>query len=396
MILKSLKIDGFKSLVNTSLSNTSSLNMLYGYNNSGKSNILKIIDLVFRSKRQSDSGYVNFYTGYVENSGFFYNLNKGNESIPFEFKFQLEKTELKGVINASYLKEFEAIYYKGNNHTYIQLNIYGEIRKINFDLSEIQLIKVDVNNLSLFKKDDPNEYLTEAVTQGAKAGLTENGYDIFQSVMNIFNDCFLFLDNDRYFVNESIGLVNYKDLNPRNLKQWLYTLSMNPETYKLYVDLLAFVNQFKVTLALNDELTNCENNSPLPKGKMSFGQNQGELFAMFESNNKRLPLSSFGTGIQQIFYILSKIFSSEAKIILIEEIELNLSPKYQAELLKHLKKLISTNTIAQMFFTSHSKYFSYRNDEFSIYEVTINSSGETVATKRKSPRAAFFSTAELV
>jgi len=96
---------------------------------------------------------------------------------------------------------------------------------------------------------------------------------------------------------------------------------------------------------------------------------------MLTNPNGRFPLKNYGTGIQQILYILSKIFNTSSKIILIEELELNLSPEYQELIINNLKGLIERESINQVYFTSHSDYL-YRND-FKIFEIMINQQGET-------------------
>jgi len=399
MKLESLKVDGFKSLVNTSLSSIANLNMLYGYNNSGKSNILKFIELIFRAKKQngdSSSELLNFWDGIVENASFVFNANTNNDTISFEFRFKVQKSEIQLVVSTELYTEIVNTYFVGNNHDYIQVIIKGEIKKLNFYSAQIKLINVKVNARNFYGvgEDSNPIYLGYVADDNPNELLLEYRFDVFQSVMSLFTDSVLLLDNDRYFGKEKTEFVKYGELSPRNFNRWLYSLSMNPETHSIYKELFVFISKFKVTLAGNPELKECEANSPFIKNELSFSQSQDELFTMFESNGKRLPISNFGTGIQQIFYILAKIFSSNAKIILIEEIELNLSPKYQAEILKHLKELIAENKISQVFFTTHSKYFNFRND-FSIYEVRINSDGETTSSKMPAVRKSFFAVKSL-
>ena len=79
---------------------------------------------------------------------------------------------------------------------------------------------------------------------------------------------------------------------------------------------------------------------------------------------------------------------SNSKVVLIEELEMNFSPKYQQELLGILKALMEKGKIDQVFFTTHSKYFSSRSD-FSIYEVKMTE-GVSTAVKVTSKRKDFF------
>jgi predicted ATP-binding protein involved in virulence len=94
-----------------------------------------------------------------------------------------------------------------------------------------------------------------------------------------------------------------------------------------------------------------------------------------------LPLSSFGTGVQQLLYLIFKIAEVRPKILLIEEIELNLSPKYQDVLIKYFETLIAAGQIVnQAFITSHSPLHCYRTQHRS-YLAKINGSAETAFEK---------------
>ena len=108
---------------------------------------------------------------------------------------------------------------------------------------------------------------------------------------------------------------------------------------------------------------------------MSFSRFKEEIEVMLENKIGRFPLKNYGTGIQQIFYILSRIFDSASKIILIEELELNLSPEYQELIINNLQEFIKDQKISQVFYTSHSDYLN-RND-FKIYEVTLDENGKS-------------------
>ncbi|MBK9504395.1 MAG: hypothetical protein IPO03_03330 [Bacteroidetes bacterium] len=94
-------------------------------------------------------------------------------------------------------------------------------------------------------------------------------------------------------------------------------------------------------------------------------------------------LESFGTGIQQILYILAKIAEKDLRSLLVEGNGVEFISKYQLELIKHLLVNMIEKTelpLKQLFFTTHSPALAYRSD-FQIHNVTINSSGETSASR---------------
>ena len=123
---------------------------------------------------------------------------------------------------------------------------------------------------------------------------------------------------------------------------------------------------------------------------LSFSINGNELEIMLNNGSERLPIDSFGTGVSQLLYLLTQLFFTNSRIILIEELELNLSNKTQREFFKVLRELINKKVIDQVFFTTHSKAFNFRND-FSVYEVDISNNGvSSVKHMTNGPRKNFF------
>jgi AAA15 family ATPase/GTPase len=413
MKISYVEIKGFKSLNDVKISGVDKINMIYGYNNSGKSNVLRILELIFKRKknagiiRSSTSGgeetfegdeIGNFWDGIIENTPLIFNLQTNAKAIDFTVRIETEKTEIATVLGTSN-SLFSDFYYLGNSHSSVQVEIKGIISKLSSDTSQVKLISANVNKKSIYKLNSSAQpiYLDALKTGIPKSPLLDQSFPIFESILNLYNDCVLFLDNDRYFINEKESKTTFEDFNPRTFKSWLYQMYLNPELYPSFKDLIVFIKEFKVTVeASNTSLKNCESGSPMRKMNLGFSKNANDqIDIMFEMDHKRLPLSNFGTGIQQVLYILSKIYSSRSKIILIEELELNLSPRYQQEILKYLRGLITKNKIHQIFFTTHSKYLTFRND-FSIYEVTINELGNSACSKKPALRKGFFSLDDLI
>lgn len=405
MKIKNFKVSGYKSLHDFKVNSMANINMIYGYNNSGKSNMVKLLELIFSKKNSTegtkvDSGFEqistpntgNFWEGIIENQAFIFNTNSNTEEIHFEFLFEIAKNEISGVLSDNY-KPFADIYFANHNNDSFPIEIKGEITKLNFNSSSIKLSSVLLNRKDLYSIDNLGDkiYLKYLEVKYSSSPIYKNRFSIYQSIMRIFNDCVLFLDNDRYFVSEFENEKTGQNFNSRTFKNWIYKMYLNPELFSTYNELVEFLKEFKVSIdPKNNSLKSCESNSPLSKLSLGFSKNADkEINIMFDKKGGRLPLNSFGTGIQQLVYLLARIFSSKSRIVLIEELELNLSPKYQIEILKHLKELIAKNKIDQIFFTTHSNYLIYRND-FSIFEISIDDSGNSTCTKVKSPKKSFF------
>ena len=206
--------------------------------------------------------------------------------------------------------------------------------------------------------------------------------DVAISFLRLFNDCATLLDSDRYFTKEIEGKLLSID-SPKNFKKWLFSLYLYDfiNFEKFLNQLESFVSNSSV-VALKDNLTN----HPLNTKRVGFTKFESELEIMLEnSSGSRLPLSNYGTGIQQLLYILAKLFISKSKIILIEELELNLSPEYQKAILEHLKNMIDNSLIDQVLLTTHSYNLYHRSDLTSLYRVDIQN-GETSVKKETNSR----------
>jgi hypothetical protein len=94
----------------------------------------------------------------------------------------------------------------------------------------------------------------------------------------------------------------------------------------------------------------------------------------------RLPLENLGSGSQQLLMVLGQIFLNDYPIIAIEEPEMNLSPQYQQHLLVALRKLMQDPDVklSQLFISTHSPYFEF---EESFFDVTLDEQGATQVTR---------------
>ncbi|HEV8286648.1 MAG TPA: AAA family ATPase [Chitinophagaceae bacterium] len=387
MQIISAAVKNFKSLFDTSISGFSSVNFIFGYNNSGKSNLLKFLQLLFskktietvttyddngitRTRRRIDT-YTPFWQGYIYDMPFMYSGNNRSTRIEFEVRFDVKKEELP------FQQELLAAGYLYPNRDTVPLIISGEIISINISDSEISLNEVILKGRKIYSKVNGERFFEEP----NDSDLT-NREDIFTSIMDIFTDCVLLVESDRFFniEKENESIVNA--FNSNTFKSWLYNLSLDSERFEKFSGLIDFLNHFNVASNISNVLTHNLRSFPLKTTKLTFARFKEELEIMLENSIGRFPLKNYGTGIQQILYILSKIFDTTSKILLIEELELNLSPEYQELILNNLKNFVASRKLSQVFFTSHSDYL-YRSD-FKIFEVSINNQGKTrIASSRR-------------
>ena len=394
MKIKNFTIRNFKSfsnhpnVVEDQVRSLSQFNMLYGYNNSGKSNILKFLSLIFQPKIERERILVDdsqeirqrpssFWKGFIDDSGFLF--HKNNRKIPVEFSFIIEVAhdEIKsgGFPNYDDLKKD----FLSNTHEYATFKFEGSIKAVDdFHTSEIDLKSVSLNTLSVLSKDSGGKISYFVQAKRDKSPLKNDGLAL-GNLLSLFNNAVCFFDNGRFFNTEKMN-SEVTELTSSGYKNWLYNLYMNPQKHKIFSDLSEFIRKNKIGIKTSDEdlFKGVEKNSPFTDFNPEFSKvGKDEIELMLKVGKERFPLSSYGTGIQQLLYILSKIFITNSRILLIEELEMNFSPKYQQEVLEVLRDLIVAGKIDQVFFTTHSKHFDIRTD-FSIYEVKMHTGVSTI------------------
>lgn len=387
MIIKKLAFKNFKSFSddfrNQDLGKLDILTLIYGENNSGKSNILKFIDLIFKRKIElEDSLLVSgqnlsrpsdrspFWKGRITKDAFLFHKNDRSKNIEFKILVGFNISEISKLENsASLLNELDVT---GKS---FDLKISGNIKSLvdPYD-SEITLDSVYLNKKEIYSfSSRSNKYF-----QGVKGNSLKDDSILFENLMGLLNDSVLFLNHNRFLNNEREN--NSITLSPNNFKNWLHNLTLDSVKYSKYTDFLDFIKSKNISGNSGQVLSQFD---PTYARK-------GEEFDVFlKSNFERLPLNSFGTGIMQILLILAMIYETNAKIILIEELELNLSPKTQQELLQILGNLISSKKIDQVIFTSHSNILSETNG-LSVYEVIYSNVGISKINFKATPNAKFY------
>ncbi len=361
------------------------MNMVYGENNSGKSNLLKFIDLIFSGKSDTESGLnvegessplvravsTPFWKGKIHNSPFIFHKNERSREIKFYFIIEFSNQELFSpsfAQSASVQAEYPSV-----TAGVSILRFDGVIKSYSDPyLSELVLKKVELNGRELYLDDGTAKYYFRS---GVPVQALLGDSLLFESFMSILNSVVSFIDTDRFLSEEKENRKSIR-LTAKNYKNWLHNLSLDVIHHDLYLKYIDFVKRHHSIFGL------FRNFAP------SFATNDhGQVELIVYNGNQRLPIDSYGTGIQQLLYLLALLFSTKARIVLIEELELNLSPKSQKKLFQLVRNLINEGVIDQVIFTTHSPYFKFTTD-FSFYEVNMNvdkiSTVENVAAVRPS------------
>lgn len=399
MKIKRLRIQNFKSIADTTLEDFTKINMLYGHNNSGKSNILKFIELIFSPKvdqsgaTELDSSRITddiktfpkqvapFWSGIIENQPFIFRNNDRRNPILFEITLEFNKAEFSTLFDE--FSDLEKVYLEKEK---FQLKINGQITADNSYTSTMSLTSVDIDDKNIYRlSSEKDDYFSSAPS---KSALRDNGFSALSAILDKLTNSVLLLDNDRHFKSEKEN-ASVSELSPENFKNWFHNASLQHEKYEEYKRIVSEISRYSPDGT--EEFKDCEKSSPLKSLSIEFSRENDSLGIMLRNGlERRLPLESFGTGIHQVFYILAKIAEKKPKIVLIEEMELNLSPKYQLELLKHLLINLIDNPefdLSQIFFTTHSPGLLYQA-HFQIHYVQIDRNGDTTAIRLGSAKEA--------
>jgi len=382
MQITQLKVENFKSLVKVDATGFATVNFIHGYNNSGKSNFLKFLELLFSRKTfAAPENYIDenniskirnkivaitpFWNGYIYDIPFIFTKNYREKNIAFEVQLELDNSEYP------HSAELNAAGYLYTNRATTPIKISGEIASLNQNDSQMILKEVKLKGIIIYSVNAGAPKFFETLEKSPFA----NNEDIFTEVMDIFNNCVMLIESERYFSKEKLSQESPQIFSTTNFKNWLYGLSLDADRFEKFSDLIKFLDGFDLTSKVAKVLDTNLKSYPFKDTKMNFSKFKEEIEIMLENPIGRFPLKNFGTGVQQLLFILSKIFDTTSRIILIEELELNLSPEYQELIINNLQNFLQEKRISQVFFTSHSDYL-HRND-FKVYEVRIDENGKS-------------------
>ncbi len=387
MILKNLNFTNFKSfsseIKNQKLDKLDILTLIYGENNSGKSNLLKFISILFKGKLELDntvlvsgqslsrpSDKTPFWKGRITNDAFLFHKNDRSKNISFEATLAFKLEEISNLENSKlFIRELGIL---GKS---FDVEIKGFIRSLSdpYD-SEIILESVVINKKKVYEIKDGAPVFFQSST-----GSLKNDSITFENLMGLLSDCVLFLDHNRFLNSENENSID-TPLTPNNFKNWLHNLTLDPLKYSKYLKFVAFIKANSIPGNTGKVLAEFE---------PTYSRKGSEIDILLKSNSERLPIGSFGTGIMQILLILALIFETKSKIVLIEELELNLSPSTQQDLLKILGSLVEKKYIDQVIVTSHSGILS-NTSSLAVYEVSLSDTGVSKIIYKEKAAVKFF------
>jgi hypothetical protein len=346
MRIERFHIQGFKSIADVEVDGLSDINVFYGLNDVGKSNIFQAIALwnwllAITSSSETEQ--------FEDKFGPHCFPLKGDKRILLKVAVTLNQPDISGQSRSS-------------------ANLIRAFGKMITPQDEIRL-EVEAN-LGL-QMVNPIELSITANVEDGQFPLSLKDLPLLQPFFHV-------IQATRRFQAEQGGKGN--DLGPigdRNLKRALFYAYLSPDP-----------GQKRRLAAIRRTLAE----PPFNLGELdvALDPTSGEIDIGFVRPEGRLPLENLGSGSQQLLMVLGQIFLNDYPIIAIEEPEMNLSPQYQQYLLVALRQLMQDPDVKlrQLFISSHSPYFEF---EENFFDVTRDANGATqVARLPIEKRAQYF------
>jgi len=344
MYIKKFSVKNYRSLETVNVSDLSPQMVFFGDNDTGKSNVLSFLELLFQRKYTIDPTKTStdtregkmlcdFWLGYIDEfSDNFYYENNGPISFSVVISYGDDELDvLPGAVKDP--KQENA------------LRISGLIRRTEFhDRAEMILQKVELNSKEIFDggKQDSEKYLPEF-------GLSQSEIiQVFEKLMSPLNDSFLRIPADRFIKQEFENKEEQEiKLSAEIFKNWLFSINLDRDKEKTYQDI---IQQFS--------------SPPFKKGRLSLARIKGNHLEIFveDQNGHKLPIGSKGTGVQQVLIILAYLAQSKSRFVGIEELEVNLSPQAQKSIFDTIINLIQQprTRVSQVFLITHSQIIASR------------------------------------
>lgn len=339
MKIKRFEIENYRSLSAIKIDEFTDTTIFYGDNNAGKSNVLNGLELIFKRKPKLSSGdslsdLENFYEGIVLNSANLFFNNNTLTPVKFVIDIEVSKSEL--TIDAEVKKIF-------NSGAVFVINFEGRMDYIGqstLDHSEFKIENIRIGKTLIYTNTKDIAYFpTLDATKKKQSELNR----AFARLIDIFNDCITVVSSDRDMHETVLDGEDEIALSPKTFKKFLYSLYLSPKKFKLFED-----------------INSVYNNPPFSFGSLSFSKDGGKLEIMVKEKDFRLPIKHLGSGALQALFIITSIVCSKSKIVCLEELEQNLSPRKQFEILKKIQAMIKdTNlSINQLIISSHSSVYA--------------------------------------
>lgn len=365
MNIKKFHIENFRSLKNLKINDFDKTTIFYGENNAGKSNILNALHLIFMRKPKLISGdslseLENFYEGVVLNSQNTYFNNDTSAPIKFLVEIEVWKPEL------TIDPEIKSLFSSTTHFTFTFEGKMIFLGQGDQDYSEFKIETIKIGKVIIYSNEKDISFFPSLDKQIKKQSQLSKA---FTHLMDVFNDCVYVVSSDRDMHDTPMESDEANSLSPKTFKKFLYSLYLSPKHFRLF-----------------EQINSVYSQEPFNFGTISFSKDGGKLEIMVKERDFRLPIKHLGSGALQALYIISSIVCSRGKIVCLEELEQNLSPKKQFEILKKIQGMIPDNglSLTQLLISSHSSV--YAKPKLGIIYFLEKTDGKTVINEKETAK----------
>jgi predicted ATPase len=345
MRIKCFSISKYRSLCEFSVPEFEPTTVFYGENNVGKSNVLNALYMIFKRKRVAAdepgkfSQPKNFYSGIIEKfSNNFYNNESGD--ITFNVELSVDNSEL--TIEEGLKKKL----IKGKANIDSSIIFEGNISRSNLgkDYAEIFLTRAVFNGITIYQHERSHgiAYFPSIDKTGKNQSVLA---ETFSKLVEPFNDCVAIIESSRDMLPTKFNEDEiYELITPSNFKHFLHDLYMSEDGHETF-----------------EEINRVFSSEPFKFGSISFSKDHGDLEIMIKNNGIRLPIKHIGSGVLQSLYVIARAIHTKGRILCVEELEQNLSPTNQYNLIAKLKSMIQDHSqqgIDQLIISSHSTVYA--------------------------------------
>ena len=366
MRITEFSITNFRSLRDFHIAELVPVNVLYGENDVGKSNVLAALQTIFCAKWQrtaADYRPGRFHEGEVRQFGSSF-YKDTSAPITFVVRVAMDDDEIaKNLSPANTPLEVSKL-------AAAPLEIAGTISEPRIlprpssairrpdtlgppeTVAKFRVTKLEWHKAVVFDATVEGDTVLPGQASGF-FGLTPERYvEFFNRLTDYLTDSFQLVPPTRFVGPEKASPAETV-LRPGNFKnallQWSHGL---PDTNR--------IQTFR-------EVQRWFDGEPFGYGQINpfvvpiKGTTESMADVMVTRGGQALPLERYGTGVQQVLILLSYLLSDRKRRMLgIEEMELNLSPNTQDRILSQLRVAMENPELrlGQLFLTSHSEVFA--------------------------------------
>lgn len=337
MRLIRFRVQGFKNIADASVDNLAEINVFFGLNDVGKSNLFQAVELWQRLLSTSQSPSFKQPTSDFERR-FGTNLSQlgGSREIAVTVDVALDQTDLTR----------EGIEQRVSDNLDTRLKYLGK--------STTQFTsKVEVE----FKGTEVSIQSHTQWEGGGNFGLHPKDLASIVAPFHV-------ISAERRLQTEERSREAFSaSITHGNLKQALF-----------YAYLSSDIRQKRRFAAITSLLSE----PPFSLGELDVALDplNDQIDIGFIRSKGRLPIENLGAGARQLLLVLGQVFLNEFPVIALEEPEMNLSPQRQQELMIALRKLMRDPAVRlnQLFISTHSPYFEFTEN---FYDVALDELGNT-------------------